>query len=401
MKVAGVPGSFYQRSGRWWWRVTLPDEDAPKNRPLKPTGARYATTEKAVAVAIAKDLLAAAQRRADNPLAFDGTVGGLATLYKAAMLRMHQGADGQPASHYSNMRQAMDLLTEFAGGEPVEAFGPLRLGAYLAWLAARPGKKHEQRLCRYTVNRYATMARHAFRWGVSQELIHVTTYQALMTVELLKRGRSEARESKVVRVVNEAHVRAVLPYASPVIAAMIEVQMYTGMRSGELCQMRPCDIDTTGQVWLYTPQSHKTEHHGHTRTIAIGPKAQAVLKPYLKRQIDAYCFTPDEALDHRTTGRGRAVQPCYNKDTYGKAVRRAIEKCQRAERKKAKKENRRATTIPTWHPHQLRHTAATIARKEFGVEAARAYLGHSSANMTELYAELDAGLAAKVAAKIG
>jgi len=125
------------------------------------------------------------------------------------------------------------------------------------------------------------------------------------------------------------------------------------------------------------------------------------LKPYLKRKIDAYCFTPDEALEHRTGGKGRVVNPHYTKDTYGRAVRRAIVRCQQAEKKAAEKEGRRAKTIPTWHPHQLRHTAATLARKELGVEAARAYLGHSSASMTELYAEMDAGLAAKVAEKIG
>ena len=401
MKVKCVPGSFYLRSGRWWWSVRLPGEDKAVSRPLKPAGARFATTEKTVAVAIAKDLLAAAQRRADSPLAFDGTVCCLATLYLAAMRRMHKGPDGQPTTHYGNISQAMDLLTEFAGGESVEAFGPLRLQAFMTWLVARPGKTYKQRLARPTINRYATMARHCFKWGVSQELVHVTTYQALQAVDLLKRGRSEARESKVVRVVNEAHVRAVLPCASPVIAAMIELQMYTGMRSGELCQMRPMDIDTAGQIWMYAPQSHKTEHHGHVRIVALGPKAQAVLRPYLKRKIDACCFTPDEALEHRTGGKGRAVRPCYTKDTYGRAVRRAIVRCQQAEKKAAKEKGRQAKTVPTWHPHQLRHTAATIARKEFGVEAARAYLGHSSASMTELYAEMDAGLAAKVAKQIG
>ena len=401
MKIKGQPGSFYLRSGRWWWSVKMPGDDRVVARPLKPAGARYATTEKKVAVAIAKDLLAAAQRRADSPLAFDGTVGGLATLYLAAMRRMHRGPDGQLTSHYNNIRRAMDLLTEFAGDEQVDAFGPLRLQAFMTWLVARPGREYDQKLCRRTINRHTTMARHAFRWGVSQELVHVTTYQALQAVDLLKRGRSEARESKVVRVVNEAHVRAVLPHCSPVIAAMVQVQMYTGMRSGELCQMRPMDIDTAGQIWMYAPQSHKTEHHGHVRIVALGPKAQAVLRPYLKRKIDACCFTPDEALEHRTGGKGRAVRPCYTKDTYGRAVRRAIVRCQQAEKKAAKEKGRQAKTVPTWHPHQLRHTAATIARKEFGVEAARAYLGHSSASMTELYAEMDAGLAAKVAKQIG
>jgi integrase len=42
-----------------------------------------------------------------------------------------------------------------------------------------------------------------------------------------------------------------------------------------------------------------------------------------------------------------------------------------------------------WHPHQLRHNAATFLRKEFGLDTARVILGHRSAAITEVYAELD------------
>lgn len=39
-----------------------------------------------------------------------------------------------------------------------------------------------------------------------------------------------------------------------------------------------------------------------------------------------------------------------------------------------------------WHPHQLRHNAATYLRKEFGLETARIILGQRSAAITEIYA---------------
>lgn len=54
-----------------------------------------------------------------------------------------------------------------------------------------------------------------------------------------------------------------------------------------------------------------------------------------------------------------------------------------------------------WHPHQLRHNAATYLRKEFGIELARIILGHSTAFTTEIYAEADRQKAAEVIAKIG
>ncbi|HBG27609.1 MAG: hypothetical protein A2Y10_15775 [Planctomycetes bacterium GWF2_41_51] len=42
-----------------------------------------------------------------------------------------------------------------------------------------------------------------------------------------------------------------------------------------------------------------------------------------------------------------------------------------------------------WHRHQLRHNAATFLRKEFVIDTARIILGHRSAVITEVYAEMD------------
>ncbi|MGB2820917.1 MAG: tyrosine-type recombinase/integrase, partial [Phycisphaerae bacterium] len=54
-----------------------------------------------------------------------------------------------------------------------------------------------------------------------------------------------------------------------------------------------------------------------------------------------------------------------------------------------------------WHPHQLRHNAATELRKEFGIEAARIILGHRSAAITEVYAEKDEQQAIEAVTKVG
>ena len=54
-----------------------------------------------------------------------------------------------------------------------------------------------------------------------------------------------------------------------------------------------------------------------------------------------------------------------------------------------------------WHPHQLRHNAATELRKEFGIEAARIILGHHSAAVTEIYAEKDEEEAIMAVMKVG
>ena len=75
----------------------------------------------------------------------------------------------------------------------------------------------------------------------------------------------------------------------------------------------------------------------------------------------------------------------YTPQSYARAITRACEK------------NR----IPHWHPHQLRHSAGTRLRKEFGVEIARCVLGEKSQKMAEVYAELDRTKAADAMAKIG
>jgi integrase len=54
-----------------------------------------------------------------------------------------------------------------------------------------------------------------------------------------------------------------------------------------------------------------------------------------------------------------------------------------------------------WHPHQLRHSSATIYRREADFETAKIVLGHRTDAMTELYAERDARKADEAVVRIG
>jgi hypothetical protein len=54
-----------------------------------------------------------------------------------------------------------------------------------------------------------------------------------------------------------------------------------------------------------------------------------------------------------------------------------------------------------WHPLQLRHTAATVIRARYGVEAAKVILGHTKVETTQIYAERDLGKAKEIMAEIG
>src|SRR5262249_50878270 len=153
---------------------------------------------------------------------------------------------------------------------------------------------------------------------------------------------------------------------------MIQMQLLTGMRPGEVVIMRAIDLDTRGAVWLYRPGSdaedgrHKTAHHGHWRVIAIGPRAQEGLKPFLRTDLHAYLFEPAEALDNPKWRAARKAGPRYTVNSYRQAVGRGCERAypvpDHLRRIAGKVERRaairawRAANVPYWHPHQLRHT---------------------------------------------
>ena len=65
-------------------------------------------------------------------------------------------------------------------------------------------------------------------------------------------------------------VDATLLALPPVVADMVRVQRLTSPRPGEICSMAPADIDRSGDVWVYSPADHKTEHFEKDRVIAIG-----------------------------------------------------------------------------------------------------------------------------------
>jgi len=62
-------------------------------------------------------------------------------------------------------------------------------------------------------------------------------------------------------------------------------------------RQRRISIDTSEDVWLYKPWTHKTEHLGHARIVAIGPKAQGILRPFLRADdLTSYVFSPNKAV---------------------------------------------------------------------------------------------------------
>ena len=186
----------------------------------------------------------------------------------------------------------MRFLRRSYGSLPVDQFGPLKLSALQnEMIAAGQSRRY--------INDNIDRIRLAFKWGTANELVPVTINQALATVPGLRKGRSKARETVPVMPVANDTVDATLPHLQEVVADIVRFQRLTGCRPDEACSVRPCDVDTSDDVWLYRPHSHKCEHLGRERVIFVGPQCQDILRKYLLRPDDAYCFSPEDSEKKR------------------------------------------------------------------------------------------------------
>ncbi len=336
---------------------------------------------------------------AAEPHVGDATVNELL----AAYLRFAKGyftRDGKLTSEFACIRYAMKPLKELYGRTFVKDFGPLALKAVRQ-------KMIDAGWVRTSVNHQVGRVRRIFKWGVENELVPSSVLHGLQAVAGLQYGRTEAKESEPVKPVPKAFVDAVLPHVARPVAAMIELQRLTGMRSGEAVVMRGCDIDATGSVWIYRPATHKNRWRGHERCVYLGPQAQAIVKAFLKPSIEAFLFSPADAVAEmyaernrqRTTPVGYGNRPGTNRKA--KPVRSAGERYTPDTYRRAIERGCKTANVPTWFPHQLRHHHATVVRREFGIQCAQVMLGHKSIDVTELYAEVDREKGIEIAAKIG
>ena len=322
----------------------------------------------------------------------------------------------QVSKEVVNYKHALRVVKQLYGNSSADKFGPLALKAI------RQHMIDVQDLCRKEINKRLGRIKRVFKWAVSEELVLSSVFEGLRSVEGLRVGRTTARDNEPVKPVEDFVVESTLRFLSPQVRAMIQIQRLTGMRPGEVTIMRPCDIDRADEVWVYRPTRHKTSHLGVRKEVPLGPQSQELLRPFLSREPDAFLFSPREAeawrneqrAVRRDPNRKTKIYPCelrareqrrqkakgrvskrpkrdrYDTPAYRRAIEYAIVKAKRA-----------GVTIPHWHPHQLRHTRATEVRRRYGVEAAQVALCHARADVTEIYAERNFGLAAKIAKEMG
>ncbi|MBA4189460.1 MAG: hypothetical protein C0467_15830, partial [Planctomycetaceae bacterium] len=345
--------------------------------------------------------------------------------------------DGTPTSEVKELKASLAPLRSLYDLTRAGEFGPRAL------------KNVRQQMlnsdwCRTLINKRIDRVKRVFRWAASEELVPVEVYTALRTLKGLQAGRTAARESKPVLPGDPAHVRATLPHMSRPLRAMVEVQMLTGIRPGEAAAITFAQIDRTKDIWLYRPSRHKTRHHGKKLVIPLGPKTQTVLKEFLVgtrppprgwetidlagdrnarlAMADAYqeagrehdaellrdtgrtvelvggcvvdplatTFSPRQARAERyakmRAKRKTKVQPSQNNRRCAKPKRQPRDSFSPERYANAVADAAARANVPHWHPNQIRHLFATTVREDHGLEAAQVLLGHSRADVTQIYA---------------
>lgn len=325
--------------------------------------------------------------------------------------------DGTPTSELNNIRIATRPLHLLYGQTLADDFTPqcleaLRLSMVSgSWMNQQELKrlelnKRKPGRSRKVINKDVDRIRRIFRFGVRKGLVKPETWQALLAVEHLKQNRSTARETDEVEPAPQDAVEKVIKKVTRHIGVMLRLQLLTGMRPGEVSALKSCQIDKTGETlrqligeqvqlggcWAYLPPMHKTGHHGHNRIVPIGPKAQAILAPFLLgRDDDAFVFSPRESRDEfdriRSDNRQTPLTPSSKKRTRKrKPKRKPGERYTASAYAKAIAVACRRLKVTHWHPHQLRHNACAFLVAQFGWEVARIVLGHRTLSSTRIYA---------------
>ena len=332
---------------------------------------------------------------------------------------------GTTCAETEGIKAACSVLKNLFGRTPAREFGPRALKAVRTRMV-------ELGWCRTYVNKQVNRLKRMWRWAAEEELFPEAAEVAgrVWAVKANRRGEPGVPEAEPVRPVPDAHIEAALPFMSPQVRAMVELQRLTGMRPGEVVILRGRGLDTSGCVWVYRPEYHKTEHRGQSREVFLGPRAQTVIAPWLRADPDAYLFSPAAAEAARNADRSkrrrtprweshmdrnrlkrkrkprRAKRDHYDPDSYRRAIAYACNRADRTARAAAVQAARADELeadkfVPVWSPNRLRHNAATELRREFGIEMARIVLGHTTAFTTEIYAEADRVQAMDVVLRVG
>jgi len=279
------------------------------------------------------------------------------------------------------------------------------------YIQGKTTKKYVRRGINDTIN----WINKIWEWGVGRTLVKESTLRSFKEIKPLRMGNPKVKDNIKRKRVTKEELWKVIRVVNSIIANMLKLLWYTGMRPYEVCEMRPYDIlRDDPDCWLYIPGrditpvgKHKTTGFEQVKVIPLAGESQKILSSQIKNENSKeYIFSPKDAMaevfkekgKNRKTpinygnkpGSNRRKHPMIQpRDHYDSAsLRRACQRgCLRA-------------GIEIFSPYDIRRTAATNVRAKFGKQDAKTLLGHTKISTTEIYLLEEVQEAIKVAKKL-
>lgn len=183
---------------------------------------------------------------------------------------------------------------------------------------------------------------------------------ALLAKSSLRQTRIKLTNNRGTRVLSEAELKKFLQWLpgsafSPTIKNVLRLTLWTGCRTGEVCNMAWKDVDLDkGTIHL---RETKT---GVERYVQLSTQAVDFLK-VLRLNSDTYLFP--------STRTRRPIQQKYLTENAWRL-----------------RESSQMLDIPSWTPHDLRRTVRTgLSRLQCPNEVAEAILGHTKGGVEGIY----------------
>ncbi len=330
----------------------------------------------------------------------------------------HRRPDGTPTSTTRTLEWALQPLLDGCGNRPCDDVGARELKAIRdEWVAKGASER--------TVIKAIGSIRAMYRWAHDEH--GAVGPEIIVSLQVPARG---GRETEEILPVAWEVVQAVLPRLHEQGQAMVTLQWLTGIRPGEVCGMKGEHVHQDGQarfgrrlftagdgLWIFQPPWHKTRKKKKHLAYVLGPKAQAVLAPWLTllKSPTENVFQPRRTPFFHGPGPGLS----YDEKCYYNTIRNA---CDRAFPPPAPLARREGETWKQWRsrltaaqreewkawrrehrfaPNRIRHSYVTRADSLYGIEDASKAIGHSQISTSAIYIERNLEVAARIAREIG
>lgn len=342
---------LFKRGRRWWLRVYLPGQ-GKKIFPLRPDGQRYATTNKNVARAIARDIRRQVED-GETPKLSEAPADIQKLLSSFEAVNTLEANRKQAATNRAN---SADFIAT-AGIRDTREITVEALQSYFVSLKKRG-------LTAKTLWNYRGSLSRFCEFLIDRECLASNPCKRLKLPTIAKRlprWLSEDEHEQCLQLARKHDIHAEVATA-----------LYTGMRRGELRRMRWADVDFEGAV-IRVPKSKSRR----PRVIPLAEKLRAVLLEHRDKTGEQRYVFP---------GRTRQGESGMRRGGWWNDCLKPLQKAMPI----FTEEMRDNATGRGWH--LFRHTfASRLVQSGVAIAKVSAWLGHSDIRTTMIYAHLAPG----------